>query len=347
MKVYDIEFVMPVSGNDKYLERLEDFKKTGLQCVGNYKVLLTLLVGTEKIPNILEGWADELEIRVISSGLDHCASKVYNYYSNYLEQYNNSIKSNWHMRIDDDSMTNVNILMSNIEDLDYENKEYYLVAELHTGDSTVECGLIEKYKIEIKKPIFHEVECCLASYKCLQTALNTPLIKNLFADRAQIEQGYTDICFTVALRTIGLFPMKVGFLCSTYDTYAFIVEQVAHIHYVEHDVNSSQYKFFWGRVNKEKLNIINKPILFGFKYEDDTYEVEYRILEEGGKIKSRSIPIVWTYRDNMLSILSANDLNVLQEFEIKNEHPIAYTEGVEYGWEDTPRIPFIKSLSLN
>lgn len=343
MKVYDIEFVMPVSGNDKYLQRLEDFKKTGLQCIDNYKVLLTLLVGKEEIPDIENGWSDNLEVRVIPSELDHCACKVYNYYSNYLDNYNKSIKSNWHMRIDDDSMTNVRVLMSNIDDLNYKEKEYYLVAELFTGDSRVEWDLINKYEISIKQPIFHEVECCLASQKCLETVLNTPLIKDLFLDRSQVEDGYTDICFIVALRHLGFFPMKVAFLCHTYDTYAFINEEVAHIHHVEHDRNSSQFDFFCGRTSCEGIDILDKPIIFGFKYDDDTCDLEYRVLNAEGRIKSRCGPLVWTYKNNRLYILNVVDLNVLQEFEIKNEYPIVYTEGEEYGWGGEPRVPFIKS----
>jgi hypothetical protein len=49
---YDIEFVIPVSGKPKYWKRLTDFKQVGLLNIKKHKVLVTLLTGTEPVPEV-------------------------------------------------------------------------------------------------------------------------------------------------------------------------------------------------------------------------------------------------------------------------------------------------------
>ena len=98
----DIEIVMAASMSGKYGRRIKDFKKFGLQEIGNHSVKLSILVGTEEMTDLDKGWPDGIEINIVTDELDHAAAKMNSFYANYsledLEQ------TKWLMRVDDDSV---------------------------------------------------------------------------------------------------------------------------------------------------------------------------------------------------------------------------------------------------
>ena len=124
---YDLEVLMPISGKGIFGGRLFHFKKYGLLNSENVKIKLILLTGTEQIPDIKEGWAENIDITTVRHFNDHPASKIYNFFA---KQDPNELNADWYMRIDDDSITNVEGLMASLSEFDSSKSHYFDVVGL-------------------------------------------------------------------------------------------------------------------------------------------------------------------------------------------------------------------------
>ena len=158
---YDLEILIPVSLTGVYSARLNYFLKSGLRNVKDHKVLLNLLIGTESLPELAHNFPENVEVRKIKSDLCHPATKIYDFYSNY-----NFDQSKWIMRIDDDSITDIDRIMNFLSDLDCE-KHYYFVGHqcFSNGQIDIPLNILERYgKLEkLKNQVSHEVEVAIYS----------------------------------------------------------------------------------------------------------------------------------------------------------------------------------------
>ena len=106
---YDLEIVLAVTNKGKYGKRLEHFKKHGIKNIQNRNVLLSILAGNEQIDQIDQGWPSKLDIRVVTCNVNHAAAKTNHFYATY--KTDDLMATKWLMRVDDDSMTNVDELL--------------------------------------------------------------------------------------------------------------------------------------------------------------------------------------------------------------------------------------------
>jgi|LakMenEpi03Aug12_release.lakeMendotaPanAssembly.Ray.scaffolds.fasta_scaffold157487_2 hypothetical protein len=226
---YDLEIILPVCAKNKYLERFKNFHKLGLINHQNYKILLNFLVGTEEFPKeYFFKFSNNIEPKIIKSKYDHPASKVYDFYCNYTD----FDKSKWIMRIDDDSITDIDIVMNSISDVDY-NKNYYFTAECVEGIIKTSLDVLKKHKLfeKLKKRFHHEVEIALLSNQCFKFIVDK--YRKILLDRSTIQSGYTDQLFCYLCKIEGIFPSHLEMLTSKFNVHAFLNKKVGHIHYVK------------------------------------------------------------------------------------------------------------------
>jgi hypothetical protein len=238
---FDLEIVLPICSQGKYRQRYEDFKKYGLREIGPYKILLTLLTGTETFHDIDKGWPDNVTVRQFGSPSNHCVAKVYWYYTHY--DPNDIEKSRWFMRVDDDSMTHISNLMDCLRTLDADD-EYYLTTERFCGETGIELEILEKFNILdcLKGNYYHEFEASIMSRRVFRILMADPLSQKIFQERATIEKGWTDICVAFAAKILGIQPFPFKVLSKDPLMEDFIAGRKCHIHFVARD-NFNQYSW--------------------------------------------------------------------------------------------------------
>ena len=137
--MYDLEIVLPITRKrEVYLRRLRDFKKYGLLNIGDRKIALRLLIGTEDAGDVASGWPEGVDVFVAKGDVDQVASKLYKFYVGRNKSEWDT--SRWFMRVDDDSVTDVSELITRLDEYDYKDP-WYFVTEHHVGNVSLEVDL--------------------------------------------------------------------------------------------------------------------------------------------------------------------------------------------------------------
>ena len=321
----DIEIVMAASMSGKYGRRIKDFKKFGLQEIGNHSVKLSILVGTEEMTDLDKGWPDGIEINIVTDELDHSAAKMNSFYANYsledLEQ------TKWLMRVDDDSVSKIGPLLDLLENLDYLNDPIYLTTQPVEGDTSVEKKLLSesesKYKGHI---IWHEVECCILSQACFKRILKNDFCVDLLKKRALIESGYTDICLAACARECGIFPSWFGYINHYSNLREFLLSNVYHIHFVANDVNKQQFEIICN--DRSECKIKDRHLMFCEKNKENKLLKKNLVMLKQNGIAETNLGNItyWTFNKENLEISIYNsEPEVEFVFELKTEEHQPHT----------------------
>jgi len=315
---YDLEIVLAVSAQGKYAKRLQNFKKYGLQNIGDHTVRLSLLVGTEEIKDVSSGWNEKLDVRIITCNLDHAAAKMHDFYANYsLEDIQ---QTKWIMRVDDDSISILNPLINLLNYLDY-NDPIYFVTHLMQGEINVEKQILQNVNSRYKdETLWHEVECCIVSNCCFKRILQNEFTLNILKLRAVIEKGYTDICLTACARECGVYPSPFYYISHYENIYHFLSGNVFHIHYVSEDVNSNAFKI---AVNdRSKCHLINNSCVFCEKDLNNKLQKKNLLFLRSNGIIDVNLPNLnfWTFDDHSSELNLYNSHYELEfTFELKDK----------------------------
>jgi len=252
---YDLEVLMPISGKGIFGGRLFHFKKYGLLNSENVKIKLILLTGTEQIPDIKEGWAENIDITTVRHFNDHPASKIYNFFA---KQDPNELNADWYMRIDDDSITNIEGLMAELSKFDVSKSNYFTTYLHHLWDGIIERKILAdlKYPPNVIEEIRHEHECCVVSHATMNKILSNKESKTIFESRASYPVEVCDRCFGCGAHIAGERPRDVPWL----DREAKVCRlscfggDIHHVHEVAYDKNEASYSFM-----REKLKAYDNP----------------------------------------------------------------------------------------
>ena len=298
---YDLEILIPVSLTGVYSARLNYFLKSGLRNVKDHKVLLNLLIGTESLPELAHNFPENVEVRKIKSDLCHPATKIYDFYSNY-----NFDQSKWIMRIDDDSITDIDRIMNFLSDLDCE-KHYYFVGHqcFSNGQIDIPLNILERYgKLEkLKNQVSHEVEVAIYSNGTFKKVIEEN--RKEILSRSKIEAGYGDQLFGLLSKISGIFPSQISLLSSEPEIQKFIEGSLAHIHKICHDRNPELITILDKILQQEPTEFSGFSFAYLSQLNKQTAPQETKIilLNNNGTIvcKHRIEEQYWTYYENNLS----------------------------------------------
>lgn len=254
----DVEILLPVSANGKYLDRLRAFQKTGLLNHQRHQIHVTILTGTEDPQRFEEGWVYPFSI--VPSRYDHVASKIYDYYSSICEGTSHS--ANWFMRVDDDSCTDVGGLIEwananfHSDDCIYLMSGYswdivtqYREAAIRLGYGHLFRPLMKGMRGGLPSSSFaHEWECSFLSKGAMQRIFAEQNCRRFFQEIAKLESGYGDHGLSVAARMVGIPTSQSEVLSSEPDMDKFSLfggGDFFHIHYIAPDLPAwSQFEVF-------------------------------------------------------------------------------------------------------
>jgi len=214
MREYDIEILVSIC--KKYEQRFRDFKKYGIINVKNKKVLVNLLVERDdKIDDLESGWHSGVDVNVVRLGGNY-VTNTFNFFVNNIDVSNP--RSRWVMKCDDDSYTDIDGLIKNLEDYYDYRKPFYLGANLKYFDGGPEISFVNKYwdlmhnYKKIHRSLKHEMEACIWSIPAIKNMLENERSLALLKRRGEIEEGATDVCFAFASALIKQYPIDCPFL---------------------------------------------------------------------------------------------------------------------------------------
>jgi len=313
--MYDLEIVLAVCNRGKYAKRLEEFKKHGLLCTGNKKVMLSILTGTEDIPNVTTGWPPDIDVRSIASSVDHCAAKMNSFYAS-----RSLSDAKWVIRVDDDSITKIDPLLNVLDGFDYKDPIYFST-QLVQGDISVELGLLDDFNSKYKNdPLWHEVECCILSKTCFERILNNEYTLSILKKRATIECGYTDICLAACARECGILPSQFYYITDQPELRRFINNEVFHIHFLAPDINYQQVLI---AVNdRSQCPIINKKIVIS-----ELGAIKgFAFLNDDGTVKSNIKKFdFWTYKRGHVDFWNESMWSEKEKIMIASESQFSFS----------------------
>lgn len=212
--MYDIEIFLPVCL--KYKQRIEDLKKYGIINIKNRKVLLSLLIEEsefELIKNASSGWLDGIDVNLVKC----TGNYIQNVFDYFLKINFEKPKSRWIMRIDDDSATDVDRLIYNLDRYYDHTQPFYLTCNYRPLEGA-EINVVPEYLEymgrfkEIHQYLKHEIESCILSMPGVEKILKNEKSKRLLEKRATIKGGTTDVCLAFASAMAMLYPVECIFL---------------------------------------------------------------------------------------------------------------------------------------
>lgn len=255
--MYDLEIILPICSKDYYLKRFINFCKFGLNNIGNYKVLLNFLAGDEVFPEEDLNYLikKNIDIKMHRSRVNHPAAKVYDFYFNY----DDFSKSKWIVRLDDDSCTNVSLLLEHLFHFDYKKEYYFTPPELTIGDAVIDENILKKFNLFENLKYFgleHEIEIAIFSNLAFANIIKNNM--KIIEERSKIEDGYTDQLFCYLSKLLGIMPYALNIITCENKYHEFLINKVAHIHYIYKN------EFFINILNNINNNINNNVFLLQF-----------------------------------------------------------------------------------
>ena len=123
--MFDLDIILPVC--NKFLSRVEDFKRYGLLNQRERKVRLNLITSGEKVRGLDRGWRGDFTVRVVENESPEYVANLYRF---YLSLDPSDPGCRWLVRLDDDSSTDVDGLVSNLDRFYGSDRAFYL-GDLH------------------------------------------------------------------------------------------------------------------------------------------------------------------------------------------------------------------------
>jgi hypothetical protein len=321
---YDLGVVVPVCG--KFKERLEDFKKYGLVNIGERKVLLNLLFSNENLDGIESGWNKNIEVNVVKSECPNYVSNIYRFYA-MLDPENIGYK--WLIKVDDDSCTDIDGLLSNLDEFYDWRENFYLAAtptEFRAALDGDEGNLYPDYShlLSNYRRIAHflrnEIESGIISSAALKKILTNETSSNLIKFRSRLHGGYGDCLIAIAAAMAKVYPVDCPFMTHLplLENFSLVGGTLNHIHMIARNIEGEN--FTWDRASNEQFILLTKIIeknptetekmLEGSRFLLDTKDTltTYEFLPNYLlKAKFEDHPFMWMEHNGLIHVFNRNE----------------------------------------
>lgn len=337
--MYDIQFIIPVSTEKKYKQRLKNFLETfGLYNIQDRKVKIYFLIGSDYItPDEFQTHLADIEF--IKCKSNHLVVKIYDFFSNMtLDQ---ASQAKWTAKIDDDCFNDIENMMKTLEEYDCEEKHYLVPNPLIREDfEEVEIECLEKINAlnKVLPNIYHEVEASWVSRKTMMLINQNKDCKALFNERKKHGTGVSDQTLAIAAK-LTKSPLQKEKRFFADDVIRMPIAEctlfggnVSHVHPIAHDKNITISEMFEAKIkNKKKDNtLFFEHKKYVVRHEEYLIEIK---LEEFGLINSDLYQTWSIVDDERLVLMGQEEDDAREEFLIsdlkdkkfaKNEHVSIY-----------------------
>lgn len=243
---YDLDVLVPLSARDKYAQRLQAFQHHGLLNGKCTSVRLTLLIGEEDRELFENGW--NFPVRIVEGDRGHAAARIYDYYAAMTEEELGAAR--WFLRVDDDSVTDVDGLVKWL-DSNYNWEECHYLMTVSCCDilpiyreNAARLGYGHLFPFHSKgkteRSSAHEWEAAVLSQTMMRRIVEQEHCGELFAHCADIEGGFGDHVLALAARMTGFTPAESEVLSQwpEIDNLSLFGGDLFHIHYIAPDLDN-------------------------------------------------------------------------------------------------------------
>lgn len=213
--MFDLDVVMPVC--NKFMRRVEDFKRYGLLNPKGRSVRVNLIVSGEKVEGLEHGWRGDFAVRVVENQSPEYVANLYRF---YLSVDPAKPECRWLIRLDDDSATDIDGLVGNLDRF-YGSEGAFYLGDLHPLQNALngfEGHLYPQYRslLGAYEPfgtlLRTEVECGVMSAGAIRRVLANEDSRRLIEKRASLEGGYGDCVVALASTIAGVWPIDCPFI---------------------------------------------------------------------------------------------------------------------------------------
>lgn len=281
--MFDLEILIPTELNKpKLAQRFKDFKKFGLINTKNTRIRIIFAASSDNLSDDLNelcsNWPDNIQAEYIITPYQQVAQRIVYYYDNVIQPDT----ARWYMRIDEDSMTDINGLLKNIDMLYDHKKDFHIVGDLAKEICDVEYEILKDLGFSVwydneLTPV-HDLEISITSNSAIQKILNYDLCKEYFKKRKEVCKGYGDHPLCMAAMFLKIHPIIANFVTPHPKIFQFskFGGVYNHIHNVSRDKTSELFE--WLDLTETRYNsqldaeIISKIYLLRFiRYNDEKW----------------------------------------------------------------------------
>lgn len=251
--------IFTVSNKRHWGNRLEALKQYGLLNIGNKKVRVVLLHGTENIPNLTEGWPCDVIAR--SHDMDAPPTRFCGFFGRIGNEYWE--RARWFLKTDDDTITDVSNL---VDKLDYEydfERDYYVCCDYH-GDLwhpyyeiVMDMGFASWFPenpIHPKWCFLHEWATGVISQTTMRRILHSNVAREFLRRCSKIDGGYGDHPLAVAARMCKVHALDCPFMTKDdcFEDLALFGGRMCHIHYLSPE-KKKRWKAFIDKLKEYEI----------------------------------------------------------------------------------------------
>lgn len=324
--MYDYEFMVPTETNEEFIyKRIEQFKKFGFMKHEKFKIRLVLMASPHNDTKFLSsGWPENFDVEVVITPFTHVAQRIYWYYARILK----ADTAKWYVRVDEDSLTDVEGLDKNLNLMFDHEREYHICGTLNWDvfgiDETILRSLgyghfyMRHHNHHESPP--HEQEVSVTSNAAMKKMISNSDAMEYFEIRKEFADGFGDHGLCHAMRICKIYVLVVHFLTHNPELVNFSVFGGFrnHIHHVSHD--KSPKIMDWLHIyNDEKCPEDNSIFLFGRR--DD--RKEWIRLTEDKKVLTvqgnHMIGLWCKQSENVLALYSDNEHEPIAHFNKQND----------------------------
>lgn len=326
---YDLEIVVPISS--RYPGRIDDFKKYGVFNAKKSKVLVTLILSGEQISNADEGWPEGIKAQCVNFDTDDYVSNVYRYFLDKEPQ------ARWTMRIDDDSCTDVEGLIKNLDSFYDSDQKFYLGSSLSElgscamhGPEVIHRRLYREFFGDMYLKIKHEIECCVISHSGLKHIFSDEAARKFMKKRCELSGGAIDVALAFASSISKLWPVDLPFASylPEINNFSTFGGYLNHIHMTARSEEGENFQERCGSAQftalvrsiddtKTKKEAMIEEKKFIMETENDLRLYEFR-KDRSARIKFDERTYIWVDFEDEICLFADSE-NVFQRFSVDED----------------------------
>jgi hypothetical protein len=314
--MYDLEILIPVDlEKDFIIQRFQDFRKWGFRNTENIKIKLWLMTSKNSrkkpLDELINSWPMNFDVQCVITPNNHVSQRIMHYYVNYMKPDT----ARWYMRIDEDSMTNLGLLLKHLDEWFDHTRDFYIVGNTNRYTHEIERNILEPLGFQhwyFGEHPEHEYEISIVSNSAIKKICENQNCKEYLSLREEFAEGYGDHALCHCARMCKIYPFKVDWIRTHANLMAFSSgKYVAHIHEISRDRTHEVFDWFEFTQNNVPNKELEKEITnnsYFLKWIDRErdwvlFHEDYLISNQDGKVMG-----LWNFTKNQkLTVFLSDD----------------------------------------
>jgi hypothetical protein len=230
---YDLNVIVLIHYSGKYRHRVDFFKRFGLHSFAEFAVHVTLVASEGDgvhSSELLHGWPNGVDVTLLEMSSDCPAPKLTGCYF-WLRDAR--ICAKWHLRVDDDSITDIAFLLQYAE-THYAERAIHLMTDPHPQEPEPLFSPILAAYGSNNVSTRHEYESSLTSGCAFENIWNNECAVSFLAEAGQMFSGPGDRTLAMAIHLAGIEAEACPIMSKDFRQAEMSIADgpYAHVHYV-------------------------------------------------------------------------------------------------------------------